>query len=272
MHSCIYEGTVRHRRFHEKHHEFQNRLFLMYLDLDELSTVFKGRWFWSTSRPALARFRRDQYLGEAEKSLPDCVRDLVQQKTGYRPEGPVRLLTSLRYFGYLINPVSFYFCYNGMGDHVEAIVAEVTNTPWGERHCYVIDSRSATDQTSTSNAIRATNAKQFHVSPFLSMGMTYHWTIRPPGDHLSIHVENRAESERAFDASLSLRRREITGLNLARALVRFPFMTGQIAASIYWQALRLWWKNVTFYPHPAKSLAADAMKTTQTIVGTGRSK
>ena len=161
-------------------------------------------------------------------------------------------LTSLRYFGYVINPVCFYYCYSDDGQTLEAMVAEVTNTPWGNRHCYVIDARSADSATTSKQVVRAEHQKDLHVSPFMPMDMSYHWRISPPGQQIAVHIENQRNGDRAFDATLSMKRREITSGSLARALVRFPWMTGQIAASIYWQALRLWLKRVTFYSHPAK--------------------
>ena len=140
-HSCLYEGTMRHRRFRPVPHAFGYRLFMVYLDLDELDEVFAGRWLWSTTRCALARFRREDHLGVPTVPLPDAVRALVKERLGFRPTGPVRLLTHLRYFGFVMNPVSFYYCFAADGKQLEAIVAEVNNTPWGERHCYVMDAR-----------------------------------------------------------------------------------------------------------------------------------
>ena len=136
--SAIYAGRVRHRRMRPVPHAFHNRLFMMYLDLDELDVVFDGRWFWSTRRAAPARFRREHHLGDPERPLADCVRDLVTAESGQRPAGPIRLLTHLQYFGYCFNPVSFYYCFDEEDRRVETIVAEVNNTPWGERHCYVL--------------------------------------------------------------------------------------------------------------------------------------
>ena len=124
MHSCLYEGIVRHRRFGPPAHAFRNSLFLLYLDLDEIDDVFRGRCLWSSSRSAIARFRRADHLGPASEPLDQCVRNLVQLRAGFRPSGAVRLLTHLRYFGYLMNPVSFYFCYDRSGQSVEAVVAE----------------------------------------------------------------------------------------------------------------------------------------------------
>ena len=144
--SAIYEGTVRHRRRRPRLHAFTYRVFLMYLDLDDLDDVFQGRWLWSTQRPALARFRREDHVGDPSVPLDEAVRDLVAARTGHRPAGPVRLLTHLRYFGYVMNPVSFYYCFAADGAGLEAIVAEVNNTPWGEQHCYVLRATPASDR------------------------------------------------------------------------------------------------------------------------------
>ena len=138
MQSCLYNGWVRHRRFAPRAHAFRYRLFMAYLDLTELDHVFRGRWFWSTRRPALAWFRRADYLGNPSVPLDQAVRDAVERDTGMRPRGPIRLLTHLRYFGHGFNPVSFYYCFDPADTRVETIVAEITNTPWAERHAYVL--------------------------------------------------------------------------------------------------------------------------------------
>jgi DUF1365 family protein len=244
--SCLYEGVVRHRRYDPVRHEFAYRVGFLYLDLSELNRVLSERWFWSTSRVAPVRFRREDYLGSANMPLDEAVREVVEQRLGFRPRGPIRLLTQPRYFGYVINPVSFYYCFNVAGTGVEAIVAEVTNTPWGERQTYVLPG----SPTERGRAWHARHGKELHVSPFFPMAMEYHWLLRVPDERLTLAVSNWQAGRKRFDACLHLRRRPITGVNLARSLARHPFMTGRIAAAIYWQALRLWWKGVPFVPHP----------------------
>ena len=186
---------------------------------------------------APAWFRRRDHLGDPRVGLADAARDLVQERTGARPRGPVRLLTHLRYFGYCINPVSFYYCLDAAGEHVETVVAHVTNTPWGEQHSYVMPVRAREDHGSTS-VLRQTLPKELHVSPFMGLDHTYDWRLTEPARTLSVHIESARHGEVMFDATLSLTRREISRRSLATALMRHPCMTAGVAARIYGHAGR----------------------------------
>lgn len=253
MHSALFHGWLDHRRHQPRTHAFRYRLFMVYLDLAELDQVFRGRWLWSTSRTALARFDRRDHLGDPALPLDESVRRLVAERTGARPAGPIRLLTHLRYFGYVFNPVSFYYCFDAAGGKVETIVAEVNNTPWGEQHCYVLQPFEA------AGWLHARSAKAMHVSPFHPMALDYFWRFRcDRGDfavHMALHPSTGGEAASApvFNASLGLRRVPIGARSLAATLVRFPFMTAKVILTIHWEALRLWLKRVPVHEHTIPS-------------------
>lgn len=249
MESSLYIGSVRHRRYEPTENRFKYRLFMSYLDLAELPELFDRFLFWSARRSAPAWFRREDFHGDAAQPLDAEVRKLVREHTSCAADGPIRLLTHLRFFGYSFNPVSFYYCFDVAGQRVQAIVAEITNTPWKERHAYVLPVSSS---DATGGAWRFRFDKQFHVSPFMPMDMSYDWRFSAPGEGLHVHMENWRDGRLAFDATLSLRRQPISSASLARALVAFPLMTAQVTALIHWQALRLWAKRTPFFTHPKK--------------------
>ena len=242
--SCFFEGTVEHRRFTPTEHRFSYRTYMAYLDLDELPTLFDDAWSWGVDSPGITTFQRRDYLAPRDVPLDVAVRDCVEAASGTRPDGPIRLLTQLRSFGTSFNPVSFYYCFSADGEELEFVVAEITNTPWNERHRYVLDRRGGGD------APRFIFDKRFHVSPFMPMELEYRWFFTPPDDHLVVHMENFRDEEKCFHATLALSRTEITRRSRLRITWQYPFTAALVWAAIHWQALRLWQKRLTFHDHP----------------------
>jgi len=250
MKSCIYAGHVGHCRYEPVENGFRYSLFMMYLDLAEMNRVFRNRVFWSAHRPNLAWFRRRDYLGDPDVPLDTAVRNLVQQQLSRRPEGPVRMLTHLRYFGYIFNPVTFYYVFDCDESRVDVVAADITNTPWGERHCYVLDPKENVDECED---MHFRFAKSFHVSPFMDMDIEYDWRFSRPGETLRVQMINYRQEEKVFRANLDMKRLELNGRNLAAMLLGYPPMTLKVIAGIYWQAIRLRIKGARFYAHPKKS-------------------
>lgn len=245
IHSAIYTGEVRHRRFEPVAHAFRYRVCMLLLDVERIPALLAGTPLWSARRPAPAWFRRADFLGDPSQPLAECVRDLVARETGARPAGPVMLLANLRYFGVLMNPISCYYCYYADGETLAAVVAEVTSTPWRERRAYVLPAQAGT------RLLRAEFGKDLHVSPFHPMDMRYRWRGRAPGATLAVHIENQRGGARVFDATLALRREPIGRGALVKLLLwRYPLMSLRIAAAIYFEALRLWLKRAPVYPRP----------------------
>lgn len=247
--SAVYEGWLRHRRFAPVAHEFRYRLYMAYLDLDELPEALDPFPGWSARRRALARFRRADYMGDPARPLAECARDAVKEAGAPRPAGPVRLLGNLRGFGHVFNPVCFYYCFDEAGERVEAVVVDVTNIPWGESHPYVL-----TRGERRGPVLSASLDKRLHVSPLMGMDHRYELRASEPGEALVVQIDSRGGDAgaggKAFDATLSLRRRELSTATLTRMLVRYPAPSLQVVARIYLQALRLRLKGARRFPHP----------------------
>jgi len=260
--SAVYEGLVRHQRHGPRPHRLQYRMAQLYLDLDEVQQVFAGRWLWSVQRRNVAEFRRSDFLGPAHLPLAEAVRQRITAHTGARPAGPIRLLTHLRYFGHSFNPVSFYYCYAADAVTLEYIVAEITNTPWHERHSYVLDAAAAQRRGA---GFEWSFAKAFHVSPFVAMARTYRWRLSVPGPDLNVHMAVLCDGRSELDASLVLKRRPLNAASLRRVLLRYPLMSTQVVAGIYWHALRLWLKGTPVHAHPDTISTVTAASTAKVM-------
>ena len=243
--SAIYEGWVSHRRTEPVDHGFRYPIFLPLVDVDELPALRDPIPLWSARRPAPARYHRCDYLRGHGDELPlgAAARELIAERTGRRPNGPVLMLANPRYWGVGFNPVSFYFAYDGDGG-VAAMIAEVTNTPWRRRHCYVLEAGA--------DGLRGEFAKRLHVSPFMPIEQTYRWVASAPGERLSVSIANRDERGRGiFTAGLALERRQMTASAMREILFRYPPMTASTIVRIYLNAARLKLKGAPYFRPPA---------------------
>ena len=255
--SCLYEGTVVHQRTDPVAHRLQYRVAMLFLDLDELPNLCRSSRLWSASHRAVLRFRREDHLGDPRVPLIDAVRELVQSATGLATNGPVRLLTTPRWFGAGFNPISVYYVHDDADEPPVAAVFEVSNTPWREMHPYVLDLRTARRPSGTS---AGRFAKALHVSPFLPMDIDYEWTLTDPGERLGIAIDCRREERRVMIATASLRRTALNSAALRRYALRVPPMHVVTVGGIYWNAVKLRAKGAPYHAHPARSAALSGAR------------
>lgn len=258
--SRIYTGWVRHRRFTPNDHKFNYKVFMLYLDLDELDTVFSTSKLWSINTWNWQSFYRDDYFKGHKKNLKDSVIHHIEKHTTIKSNeiSRVCLLTNLRTLGFAMNPVTFYYAFD-KNNQLLTIMPEITNTPWGERDQYLLSTSTeplsgmVTPIEHRSNKFRYKLAKKFHVSPFNPLDMQYDWRFTTPSEHTqTIHLANFKDDVKVFDATMVLEPKAITAKNIRKTLIQFPAITVKVAVGIYINALILWLKKTPFYRHPKK--------------------
>lgn len=254
--SAIYKGVISHARLAPRPRSFGYPLYMLYLELAELDSLFAGSRLFSARRPAPLRFRREDFYGDPARPLDAEIRELVARRTGARPDGPIRLLANVRTFGYQFNPIAVYYCFDAAGEDLVHVVADVSNIPWRESCAYVFGADA------NGRTVDGTAEKRMHVSPFLAMDYTYRLRTAAPADQLTVVVSNSRDGEVEFSATLQLRRIAASPANLRRTLARFPAMAVTVTARIFWQALRMklrgfeWHAHAEQLPEPAKATSS----------------
>jgi DUF1365 family protein len=253
-------GQVRHRRLSPVLHTFQYKTGMLALDLDEWSRVPRLSRLFSLERFNWLSLRRRDYFEPGQPDIGKAVRDQVEKATGWHPDGPIELITHPRYLGVVFNPVSFYCCYESGDDPLsgavpKVIAAQITNTPWGERHLYCLQSGPVYQSSAGWQTQRFEFSKQFHVSPYNAMDQDYRWIFSFRGRQLRVQMNSFQHNQKVFDATLDLKREPLTRRSLHQHLIRFPLESIKVVAAIYWQALKLKVRGAAFQTHPDKLAA-----------------
>jgi DUF1365 family protein len=246
MESAICYGTIRHRRFEPRKHDFTYPLFMVLVDIDQVPELTKISRFLSYNKFNWATFDERDHFGNPSFALRERLEIDAAAQGLNLPDGQIFLLTHLRYLGYSFNPVSFFYCYD-RAESLQMIVAEVNNT-FGDAENYWL---SAKNEWHTKRFHRYREAKRMHVSPFNKMALDYTFVFSDPREEkFFAHMNTLDDGHANFDATLKLERQAWTSANLYRALCRHPWMTAKVISAIHWQALKLCLKGNPFYSDP----------------------
>jgi DUF1365 family protein len=242
LRSCLYECSVMHHRLTPKEHRFRYSIYMFYLDLDELDQVAGQTALFSRNGRNIYSFcDRDHLTLSPAKSIRENIcQYLAQEGIEFPASGKISLLTLPRVFGYVFNPVSFYFCYDAAGAPICAI-AEVGNTfremkPFLVRH-----------EQFDGKRFRLIAPKHFYVSPFSSLELKFDFKLSVPNETFEIHIDDLEGDRQVLLSSLSGTRVPLTNARLAWYLFKYPLVTLRVIFLIHWHALLLYWKKVPFH-------------------------
>lgn len=251
LNSCLYKARVMHTRFAPKQNKFHYDVFMFYLDLDEIDTLHRRLRLMSRNRFNLFNFRDKDHL-QLPKDNPDTSKNIRQHITDYLLDngvnigsGRIMLLTNLCTLGYQFNPVSFYFCYNEVGEPVCSVV-EVCNT-FLEMKPYFLGAGAK-----NGNGFRLNTEKYFYVSPFIDMDTHFDFDLDIPGEKLQIKIDDYDKAgKRFFISTLSGKRRQLNDKTLLLYFFSFPLITLKVISLIHWQAVKLWLKKIPYHKKTA---------------------
>lgn len=266
--ASVCSGTVHHRRLSPTEHAFENPMSMVWIDPDHPNDLCFHSRLYSPAEPAPAQFRRSDYGDERTPPLGLLVRDDLEPVLGHRPDGPIRMLTQLRRFGWLFNPITIYLAWDTTDPEPVGVVLEVTNTPWKERHRYPValaapgtgPRLAGPRRFEGHRAMRTARfSKALHVSPFFGEDFDYLIGVGETGgdDDPPIHVEIQlvlpGTDDLVLETALILDRVPASRAALSRHLWANPLATYRVSAGIHTQAARLAAKRVPFVPHPGRS-------------------
>jgi len=257
LESGFYFGTLRHRRFQPRRHEFTYGLFMAFLDVERIQELTQISRFLSYNRWNWASFDERDHFGDTRIPLRPRLAANAAEHGLTLPDGRIFLLTHLRYLGYNFNPISFFYCYD-RAERLQMVLAEVHNT-FGETYNYWLSpgNQRLSPDGGPAKSRRYQCPKALHVSPFMDMRLDYEFVLTPPGERLTAHMNTLEDGRANFDATLNLERRPWTSGSLMRALGRHPWMTVKVIGAIHWEALRLLLKRLPVYTHPARRLPRE---------------
>ena len=234
--SCIYIGSVIHKRFKPKKHFFKYSVFSLFLDLDEINELDQQIPFFSYNKFNILSFFDKDHGYRDGSSIKDWLIHVLQKKNISTINIKIKILCYPRIFGYVFNPLSIFFIYDKDSNPI-AILYEVKNT-FGEQHTYVFKIDIKNKQ------ILNNCKKKFYVSPFMDLESKYFFKVLIPNERLSVIIDQRDKEGKLLFASQDGERVKLSSKNLLKSYLKHPLMTLKIISAIHYEALKLWMKGI----------------------------